>query len=193
MARCSCSKACDCYLLDDGYDGTNISNNNSTFVRGIGEIFEPYSLDNIHDPNFIPPLAQAFKNKAFMAAGQVIFDGANFNTEGMYNTNLPDRVTVTHEGLYAIGFDVAFETAFNTSTTSFEYSAYITQHYGTGGVADCVRHRYFETTSIWPLTVRSTQSRILAFYVIPGDYFTLHTFSGIPTLSTQASMWICYV
>lgn len=202
MARCQCAATggCDCFVVDDGAtiisNAITVINNNSTLVRGTGEFFQPYSVDGIHDPNFQPPAARAFKNKALMSAGLVTFDGSIVNTEGMFNTNTPDRLIVQHEGLYAVGFDVAFETQNNAQLSTFEYSAFITQHYSLANytvTCDVVKHRYFETTSIWPLTVRSTQSKVLPTYIYPGDYFTLHTFTSIATLSTQASMWICYI
>lgn len=196
MSRCNCAKSCDCYLFDDGYNGSGVVNNNSTFVRGVGQFFSPYSVDNIHDPNFIPPIAKARRNKSFQTQGKITFDGgADFNTEGMFNTNTPDRITITHDGLYAIGFDVAYELNFNTILAQFSYEATIRHNFiSTSSFCEELKHSYFETTTIWPLTVRSTQSKIAPTFCATGDFFTLHTaFTQSLVNSVQATMWVCYI
>jgi hypothetical protein len=193
--RCNCVSSCDCFLLDDGYNGTNIINNDTTYIRGIGEFFSPYSIDNIHDPNFIPPIAKARKNSGFVTSGApVYFDSADFNTEGMFNPNNPNRISILHQGLYAVGFDVSLELNLNTSLPVFTYNPGIVHVFAGGGNCVELEHNYFETTTIWPLTVRSTQSKVSPTYCNVGDSFLLgvnYTPGLVNTIS--ATMWVCYI
>lgn len=201
MARCQCNQLCNCFILDDGYNGNTIINNNSTYVEGIGIPNAPYVIHNIHDSNFIPPTAKVTYNGATFntdfpggSGGGYIprFDAATFNTVGMFNSNQPDRLTVLHSGIYLVGFDVSYQLQFSGAASSFEYAAYI-EHHKSASTYEVVKHQYFETTTIWPLTVRSTQQRIVPVACEAGDYFKLAVSWALKPLGIPlASMWICY-
>ena len=201
MARCQCNQLCNCFVVDDGFSGDNITNNNSSYVEGIGLSNAPYELHNIHDPGFIPPAAKITYNGATFntdfpggSGGGYIprFDGATFNTVGMFNANQPDRLTVLHHGIYFVGFDVSYQLQFSGASSSFEYSAYI-EHRSLGSTYEVLKHQYFETTTIWPLTVRQTQQRLVPVVCEPGDYFKLVVAWALKPIGIPyAAMWACY-
>jgi hypothetical protein len=202
MARCECNQICSCFVLDDSYDGLIFSNNQSTFVEGIGLSNAPYIVRNIHDPEFIPPTVKVNYDASQFATdfpggsggGQIpSFASADFNTASMFNTNQPDRLSVIHGGVYTVGFDVTYELQFSGASSAFEYAAWIEHHRISDSTYEVVKHQYFETTTVWPLQVRSTQSRIVPYPCQPGDYFTLHVSWALKPLGIPAaSMWICY-
>lgn len=205
MARCQCNKQCSCFIIDDGYEFATLEvpkNNDTTYVEGVGLETQPYVIHNIHDPNFIPPTAHVTYSGATFSTdfpagsggGGVPFDQVDWNPYNMFSLNKPDRITILHDGLYMIGFQVAM--AVNNSgapVSSFAYSGRIDCLNPDGTISAIYEERnFFEVTTISNLVPTRSQLILSPNIFHAGEAIKLFIDWDVRLLGLTAAMWIGY-
>lgn len=201
--RCKCNKQkCECFILDDGYDGAQISNNNTTTVRGTGLENSPYYVQNIHHPRFVPPAA---KVRTFTAstAGTIQFIKfgiIDLNTDAMFNINQPDRFTITHYGIYMFGASIQWNGPPDLYTNFGVYYSNVGGFIGADPAAASpsilhnVQYRANKTNPGETIS-RISSSYFSSFAFNVGDILRVGVFGGSPSPNpgaTLCSFWICY-
>lgn len=205
-SRCNCakSKKCDCFILDDGYDGLQIANNNTTLVHGVGTSDRPYYVQNIHHPSFIPSAAKVKTLTATPASTLkfISFNIIDFNTDGIFNINQPDRLTINRGGVYMFGASIQWNGPPDLYTNFGIYYGRIGSFFGGDPSAASppavhnVQYRANKTTPGETISrlapYSSSVSFNFAFQI--GDFLKVGVFGANPPNpgATVCSFWICY-
>lgn len=169
---------CGCHLETDY--GTSI-------VSGDGSQESPYSLIQT-DPTFNRPLVRVARGGSQQAIPlatptPVVFFFTDFDTDGMWNSLLPTRLTVQVSGLYLMGFNGAWGSFANTvRETSFRLNGVSTLDKQSQINNDTVvLSHYYDMTYLWPL--------------VAGDYLEVVAFhQNNPSISMNfPQFWMMYL
>lgn len=206
-SRCNCAKAkkCDCYIFDDGANAlSNIINNNTTLVHGAGLPERPYYVQNIHHPSFIPPAAKVRTLTASPASTLkfITFNIVDFNTDSIFNSNQPDRFTITRGGVYTFGASIQWGGPPDLYTNFGIYAGRSGSFFGADPSAASPAAISDVQYTANKATPGQTISRIApysasftsSYYFQVGDFLKVGVFGANPPNpgATSCSFWICY-
>lgn len=107
------------------------------------------------------------------------FDSASFDTDGMWNSNAPRRLTVQTPGYYKVRYTVVTENV-NVFQTWMESTAGPNNPAGSGVTSGPQLPGYGVGQSGLPST-GSGCAGIWPFYLYPGDYLQVFVFASAPT------------